>query len=126
MHVGQMQRFFLTRRRRQHALGNILVIFAAEPVAAHIGEVGVAQDDEGPGAHRRAGFEPFLSRPRLEKGFLHQIVCHVGAPAQAARERAKMRNALCQFPFEIGLFRDRACVRPHQFLVSSCDSRSLN
>ena len=44
MHVGKVDRLFLSGGRGQDAVGRRLVIFAAEAVAAHVGEVGVAAE----------------------------------------------------------------------------------
>src|SRR5690554_6130 len=73
VHVRQVNRLFLSSRSRQNALSGGLVIFAAESIAAHVGEIGVAQDHERPRAHAGAGFEPVLRRPRLEQRFLDEL-----------------------------------------------------
>src|SRR3569623_3087874 len=46
--IGQEDRLFLVSRRGQDALGGALVVLAAKPAAAHVGELGVAQDHERP------------------------------------------------------------------------------
>ena len=81
MHVAEVQRPLLPRRSNQRAFGHTLVVIAAKAVAAHVGQVGVTQDHEGPRAHRGAGLEAFLRGPGLEQRFLDEVVSHVGPPA---------------------------------------------
>jgi hypothetical protein len=95
-----VQRAFLSGRGDQHAFGHGLVVVGAEAVAAHVGEVGVAQDHECPCAHRGARFEPFLRGPGLEQGFLHEVVGQVGATAQTAGKGAQVRDHAGQFALE--------------------------
>ena len=102
--IGEVDRFLLPGGGGEDAFGHALVILAAEAIAAHVGEVGVAQDHEGPGAHRGAGLEPVLRRPGLEQRLLHQIIGKVGPPAQPARKGAQVRHHRGQLALEIGPF----------------------
>ncbi|OAN82054.1 hypothetical protein A8B77_12730 [Erythrobacter sp. EhN03] len=124
VHVRQVDRFFLPRGSGQHAFGDGLVIFAAEAVAPHVGEIGVAQDHEGPGAHAGAGLEPLLRGPGLEQRFLNQVVRHVRAAAQAACESTQVGDHLGQLALEIGFFGSRPLFTGHQSLAPSWSSRS--
>ncbi len=55
-----------------------------------------------------AGLEIILRGPCLEHRFLHQVVGKVGASAQAARERAQVRNDFDEFLAEIEVGRRSA------------------
>src|SRR5690606_7801714 len=130
VHVRQVDRLLLPGRGGQYPLGSGLVIFAAEAVAPHVGEIGIAQDHEGPGAHAGAGLEPVLGGPRLQQRFLHQVVRHVWPTAQAAGERAQMRHYRRKLLLEGALvlgtpFRKHSLFLAHRSSSSSFASKSL-
>ena len=106
--VAKVDRPFLPGGCGQDPLGHALVILAAEAVPAHVGEVGVAQDHKGPGAHRGARFEPLLRRPGLEQRFLYEIIGDIGPAAQPAGKGAQVWNYLGQVTLEVGFLRGRA------------------
>src|SRR5690606_27870373 len=101
-------------------------------VPPHVGEIGVPQDHEGPGAHRCAWLEPVLGGPCLEQGFLYEVVGHVRTAAKTAGKGAQMRDDLGQLALEcafllggpLGPFFLRGVA--HAFPSSSLASNSWN
>ncbi|KIU01493.1 hypothetical protein QU38_01335, partial [Staphylococcus aureus] len=66
LHVRKLDVPVLARRRGEQAVGDQIVPFALEARAAHLAEIQVAQDDEGPGPHVGAGLEALARGPGLE------------------------------------------------------------
>src|SRR3569623_936752 len=57
LHVAELDMAILARRRGEDALGDQVIPLALAARAAHLREMQVAQDDEGPGAHVGTGLE---------------------------------------------------------------------
>src|SRR4051794_2566145 len=86
LHVGQLDVPVLARRRGEHLRRGDLVPLALEAGSAHLAEEQVPEDDEGPGAHVRAGLEALARRPGLQQRLLDEIVGKVAAARQRTAE----------------------------------------
>ena len=99
--IGKMQAVVLIVGGDEQPLGRRLVIIRREFPAAHLRQETIAQDDESPALHAgRAGDIGGARFPRLQHGFLHQIVGEVGIPRQAAAKGAQVRQHRRQFLLE--------------------------